>query len=524
MTEPACVAFSEGPVAAGWLPASIEVMDLADADTAGGTACGNPARAVNLALLGSPGVRAVFLLNGPGSLPAQSLEQGPTAAVGLEGALGSGTRAVARLLAAAGELAAVAVDRSVFVDIGGFDERLGAVTADLRAPTVDLMLRLLAASAPLVTMPADRARLEHARGDVGVGIGRLLRRGLQRTSYPRTGAAAAVASVTAQTLLKRAGRARRTTMTGHDVVGIVAGATERRWRPVAPLLQTIPTAVRAVLEEHQAHRLRPAADARPGDRLTSYIAQDEDGVDVLAVHVYEGAPPGLIARLEERERWRTVAAPGSAWAPRLLAVAERDRSVFAAESLHVAAGRFDVLTRYVEAAHWLDSVRGVEAELPVAPTAHGAALAEEAYRVGDPRAAAAADAVAELAAVPVHGDLRPERVVITPGGVVLTGWQEWERAGIPGFDAVTLACATLEQRGQRSVIEALPARLEACNAPGVLVPLLRDAERCGDTATPAQLLLAAVLLLARRERLARERLETVDTGLFGRLLHRWLER
>lgn len=428
----------------------------------------------------------------------------------------------AGLAAAAGRVEAILLPRRLLVDAGGLDEDLGRAIPGLSPLLADLAMRLMAFG-QRVELVETGGETGTAPGEAGFATGSILRAQSSRAGSGRSSTTKSGATIVARTLrdlaLKRVGVRKRRDLTGYDLTGLLAGFTRSPPTPRPPAIGSLPQELEETLEEHGVVEARPRPSVTPG-REELFALHDAHGLARLALWVRHHPPPGLRAQLETRESYRLAASRGGAWAPRLHACAEVSNALLTVESLHEGGLRRDPLLAHLEAERWLEQ-RAPCRRATVGEGRQLGHLAREA--VGRSRALdRSVEGLANLPAVPQHGGLRTEAVVIGPGRTVLLGWEHWTELGLPGFDGLHLGFTTAWRRFGASGPRALVGHLLAGSGDPMLEAFDRDLDRLQASEHREAIVLGTLLLLARREREAEERFEPSRSRMFRDALECWL--
>lgn len=428
-----------------------------------------------------------------------------------------GVNGLRRLARHAGRVLGIGIEREALLAGGGLDEALGATSGDLCVAFADLLHRQLVAgrAVDLVRMAPPQAAWR-AREEAGVAAGRLLRAARGRMPNPTLVLVGAdlAAQAALPAALKRRGITVRRELTGHDLGGLATGWAGRLPAPRSPTLAELPAPIAAALRERAIVALRPDAAPR-GARQLAYAAVDRDGLARLAVRL-DHAPP---ARARERraacEAWRRSGGWRADWMPELLAVATAGRTLVTVESLHRPVAAATTSVRFAEAVRWLRARRqhAVGRELAAATVPAGELTAAGRQLGGDQlatRLAGAVEALGRAPALPEHGGLHPDVVVVAPGRTVLQGWERFTEAGLPGVDALRLGIALLELEGGPGAVErALRAALHGGGGPA-LAPFAEEFAELGLGDHGCDLVLLALTALAQAEA---EEERTIRPGL-----------
>jgi len=434
--------------------------------------------------------------------------------------LGPGVHGLRRLARHAGRVLGIGIEREALLAAGGLDEALGATSGDLCVAFADVLHRQLVAGSAIDLVPMAPAQAAwRARDEAGVAAGRLLRAARGRAPSPTLALVGAdlAARSALPAALKRGAITVRRDLTGHDLGGLATGWSGRVPAPRAPMLAELPAPVATTLRERAIVALQPDAAPR-GARRLAYAAVDRDGVARFAVRLDHAPPSGARERLAACEAWRRRGGWRADWTPELLAVATAGRTLVTVESLHRPVAAATTSVRFAEAVRWLRARRqhAVGRELAAATVPAHELTAAGRQLGGDHlarRLAAAVDALGRAPALPEHGGLHPDVVVVAPGRTVLQGWERFTEAGLPGVDALRLGIALLELEGGPGAVErALRAALHGGGGPA-LVPFAEEFAELGLADHGRDLVLLALTALAQAEA---EEERTIRPGLRAR--------
>ena len=333
----------------------------------------------------------------------------------------------------------LAVRRDRFLEVGGFDLRMGPGGPGRAAEDIELVARLLAAGArvrwrpDMVVRRVGPAARPRGGGRDGFGAGRMAR----RLGAPAlaVGYAADVSRTVAAAI--RDGSVRRLGEAASAGVGFAAGfATPDRARSPVALLDRLPATIRRALH---GRRLRPwpvptaagrTSSGRPGTTSSSTSTSASP----------TGSPPACRHATPPAGRGSPGCRPSSRWP---WSTTRRG------SSRNGGRGGAATANVWTLAADWA---------VALARTA-GTPLRETGWwsRAGGP--AAAMEALGDLPAVVVHGDLQAKNLLVDRAASIgVLDWEGAEDAGPPGFDLLFLAVAS--RRGaaeRRSAVAALAA-------------------------------------------------------------------
>ena len=328
----------------------------------------------------------------------------------------------------------LAVRRDRFLEVGGFDLRMGPGGPGRAAEDIELVARLLAAGArvrwrpDMVVRRVGPAARPRGGGRDGFGAGRMAR----RLGAPAlaVGYAADVSRTVAAAI--RDGSVRRLGEAASAGVGFAAGfATPDRARSPVALLDRLPATIRRALH---GRRLRPWPVPHRSRPHLLWAAGDD-----LVLHLYVGVADGFTAGAPGRDTARRA---GIAGVPAIVEMAVVDDEVWVLEERRPGRRR----DPRVDAGRRLGGRAARTAGTPLRETGWWS-------RAGGP--AAAMEALGDLPAVVVHGDLQAKNLLVDRAASIgVLDWEGAEDVGPPGFDllflAVGIAHVARRSAGRRS--------------------------------------------------------------------------
>ena len=346
----------------------------------------------------------------------------------------------------------MAFRRTALLEVGGFDPLFGLGSVSRSAEETELIFRLFQAGHVLAWSPAavvyhptkTRAERLGSRFPYAFGLGKLARRHRDPALAARYGREIAGALVSGA----RARDRRRVRETVETLRGYVAGLALRS-RPESPraVLDRLPDPVAAALDGAEPEPCEPSF--RPDPHFVYRVGSDR------ILHVYANPPARLTEALRIRGELRVPGIPATF----ALAAAE-DALWLLEERLLGRAPRPD------EAARWFRPV--AEWALQLQPEGDGKvhdgswwadeAGAAIAVAPGSlrPSVESALEALGDLPARPLHGDLQRKNVLLDPArGVGILDWEHAYRDGPPGLDLLFLALMARSDRPDPKVISKL---------------------------------------------------------------------
>ena len=408
----------------------------------------------------------------------------------------------------------MALRRDALEAVGGFDLRFGAGAIGRSAEETELIRRLLKAGrrirwAPgmLVHHPTKTdEEILASRYPYGLGAGRMLRGSRSPRLIANYLHAVAHANVTA--MRRRGPIARQEARAfGH---GLLTGlATRGRWLSPDLSTQDVPDPIQGALAGRRGIPRPVSSEARP-----HYVWDCGE----VVLHAYTGPTETQLEAPSARER--LIALPTSTRIPAIHAHARSRDALWVLEDR--VLGEPLVLSRpqawWRRVAEWVltyASVEGPRIDSVAAWPGDIVAWSDSAAPELRGAVVAALTRMASRPTGPAHGDLRPENLKTTVGGVAAVGWEWCSAAELRGADLLLLAATHAGELPDEALVRSL---LEGRNPSfgdvlGPLRTLGLEGQLLNDT------LLLALMRWARDEHRRSAALGTTPQPmLYGRLL------
>jgi hypothetical protein len=393
----------------------------------------------------------------------------------------------------------MAFDRASLIALGGFDLLLGAGAIGLAAEDTDVIVGLLKRGATLAWSPemtvfhptkTEAERLA-SRFPYAFGLGRVVRRERSGELAVRQIHSLVLASIRA--LGKGNRRLLRENWAGWS--GFLQGLLRRLpWVSPPKMIDFLPQALREDLGRRAPSPL-PAA-FRPDPH---FIYDCGDG---RLLHAYVNPSDRLRSAIEDRDRIsRETTASGI---PKVLSSAAGIDSFWVIEEripgTHPSPAR---------AEEWLDPVAEWAVELGGALDVRLGDTPEFVGRRAEllagcsdrlrPALEGALDAVSDLPAAHVQGDLEAKNILLDSGRIAAIDWEAAQARGMPGIDLVFLVLTALDDPLDGSTVTAI------ASGDAALFRHVERLERVGigrDRLRPALLVMLALWAADERRRLA----------------------
>lgn len=382
----------------------------------------------------------------------------------------------------------MAFDREVLLELGAFDLTFGPGAPGRTAEDSEVIWRALASGEVVLREPAavvhhpskTEAERLASRFPYGFGSGRLVRR------HRDLWLAFRYVVMTLQSYVAgwRTGSPRRRREALGSLQGFLAGClTRTAWRAPERVLPFAPPSLQHVVSRVERPGLPAGYRARP-----HFMYRHPQGL----LHVYVGPEAELIETLALRARLRESGLPG---VPAILTsgIGVDALWLLEQESPGTEPSASDVDDWWPLAVEWLAllAAAGEGGPLGLDPAWQDrVAAAEEVAQSGGLSIRSAADKLARLPCVVVHGDFQNKNLLVQGRTLSVIDWEYAHAAGVPGHDLLFLACTT---RGEE-VLHGLRAGTEPA--------LADDLERVG---LPRHLHAAAVQVAAADWALAERR-------------------